>query len=280
MNEINVTSIQRGCVYDGSGVRTTVFLKGCQLRCPWCCNPETQNEAVDYFIDNSKCLHYQSIISPYCSECRYKGGWKSVTVCPFGVCTPLSQLYTPELLLNILLEDNSLFMLSNGGVTFSGGEPLLHAHNLVPVLEKLKMHRINICFETSLVVPFIQLETVIAYVDSFIVDVKLQPEMMLYDDNYLKSIENMTTYIVNNNRSVVFRLVFVNSIAEEYDRISSCLKLLNIDTLDLISCHNLGQKKYEKLNLENRDFTVDIALYDNFAEKLLADGINVNKLKI
>lgn len=74
MKSLEVTNIQRGCVYDGPGVRTTVFLKGCSLCCPWCCNPETITREDAFYIDNSKCLKYQGISSSICNACEKYGG--------------------------------------------------------------------------------------------------------------------------------------------------------------------------------------------------------------
>lgn len=130
MRSLNITSIQRGCLYDGPGVRTTVFLRGCILKCPWCCNPETIFLENDFFLDNSKCLKIKHINSSLCDNCERYGGAISVDNCPFGVSERISDIYPFEDLINELLKDKTLFDATGGGITFSGGEPLLQVADL------------------------------------------------------------------------------------------------------------------------------------------------------
>lgn len=118
MKQLEVTAIQRGCVYDGMGVRTTVFLKGCPFSCPWCCNPETLYSSPLFFIDNQKCIKEKGLSSSLCRKCIRNGGFDTLECCPFGVSEATSRLLSVEELANYLLRDKDLFYLSGGGVTF------------------------------------------------------------------------------------------------------------------------------------------------------------------
>lgn len=149
MNGLNVTSIQRECIHDGPGIRTTVFLKGCIFHCPWCCNPETISKKAQ-FIDNEKCIKLKGIKSIICRNCERYGGRSKIAECPFGVTQPISHYYDADTLFEILLKDEKLYNLSGGGITFSGGEPLLWTKELKPLLQRIKSKNISIYIETTL----------------------------------------------------------------------------------------------------------------------------------
>lgn len=275
---IDVTTIQRGCVYDGAGVRTTVFLYGCPLRCPWCCNPETWALRADY-VDESKCLKAKGVESDICKDCKLYGGSTPVNKCAFGATYgQVNSIATSEIF-ERLAQDFSLMKSSGGGVTFSGGEPLLQAFQLVPLLKSLKENDIDICFETSLFVPEENLYPIFQFADRFIIDLKLQPEMKLNDHKYLRLIkENLLSIpdIIDKQ----FRLVVVNSLIGQVNRICEVLKELEIKKLELLRAHNLGSKKYKKLGLESDDFTADETIFSDFACLLTARGVEITKLTI
>ena len=213
MNKIRITSIQRGCVYDGPGVRTTVFLKGCSLHCPWCCNPETISQSQQWFCDDSKCLVKNGMKSNLCQNCIRCGGESKEQNCPFGVLTPVSDEIEAKQLVELLLKDKELYGES-GGVTFSGGEPLLQAEVLLPVLQVLRKADVNIAFESTLFVPSKKLEIILSQTNTMIVDLKLQREqgnIPIYLSRVRENLELLNEYEIN----ILYRLVFVNSLVED-----------------------------------------------------------------
>ena len=119
---VRITNIQHFSLDDGPGIRTTIFLKGCNLTCPWCCNPENINFEIENYIHNNQ------------KE-------------SFGYDIPLEELEKE------ILKDEVFYSENDGGVTFSGGEPLLQIKELEPLLKSLRSKNINICFETALCVP-------------------------------------------------------------------------------------------------------------------------------
>lgn len=271
MKLLRVTNIQRGCVFDGPGVRTTVFLKGCTLRCPWCCNPETISQKEEWFVDDTKCLFTNGISSEICKACVRIGGVKPITACPFGVTEPTSSDYSVDELYESILRDENLYRVSGGGVTFSGGEPLLQAVGLSPLLERLKEKDINIAFETTLVAPPDCLGIIKNNIDLFIIDVKLQPQMFLNSQNYIIKLLNNLDVLRNYN--TIFRMVYVDEVWTNRQEVTENLLKLGILELELLICHNLGSSKYKKLSLESLDYTSDIANAELFVSFLSENGI-------
>ena len=239
MKPLRITNIQRGCVQDGPGVRTTVFLKGCSLRCPWCCNPEAISFDEQFYLNDEKCLLQKGILSRICDICERNGGAHSITDCPFGVVEAVSADYNIDSLIEILIKDVSLFQETRGGVTFSGGEPVLYAQELLPILTKLKENDINIAFETTLVVPDENISLLRPYVDYWIVDLKLQPQMKLYNEEYFSLISDNLYSISYTN--IWFRMVFVDNINEERKMVINRLHRLGVEKLELLCCHNIAQ---------------------------------------
>lgn len=273
---LRVTNIQRGCVYDGPGVRTTVFLKGCSLHCPWCCNPETISYEEQWFIDDRKCILRQSRFSQLCALCERQDGTRSIHSCPYGVAEPTSHDYSTEELLEILLKDKELYKESHGGVTFSGGEPLLQSEKLVSILSDLKRLNINIALETTLVASKKAMDIVLPYVDFYIVDLKLQPQMKLSDRLYLDSIKNKVSLL--RDKQKCFRMVFVDEVFDYKEEVLNTLLHLNIDRIELLLYHNLGEKKYAKLTMKNEQFLADARKADSFGNYLVKNGIDSSML--
>lgn len=278
MKPLRVTNIQRGCVNDGPGMRTTVFLKGCTLRCPWCCNPETQSYEVDEFIDDEKCIFLHGQQSLLCSNCERVGGAESTECCPFGVVEKTSNDYSATELLEILYKDKSLYQNTHGGVTFSGGEPLLQAEQLLPILTQLRCSGINVAFETSLVSPHNKLSLVYRDVDIWLVDVKLQPQMLLYDTQYFEELTRQL--FILRDASLIFRIVFVNELWDVRTDVLRQLLKLKITKIEVLLCHNLGKKKYQRLSLINTDYTADSALANDFVCFLVSQKIDAVLLSI
>ena len=245
MKQLRVTNIQRGCVYDGPGVRTTVFLKGCPLRCPWCCNPETQTFDEEYFVDNEKCLFYKGEQSTQCVNCVRRGGTESINRCLFGVCEKTCKDYEYMELLDVLSHDISLYQLSDGGVTFSGGEPLMQTEPLSHLIEVLHLKGINVAIETSFYSNTINVRKLNPFVDCWIVDLKLQPQTKLDNKEYFEIIYN--NYLEIRGKNLINRLVFVNEVNMCREKVVQKLRELGVNNVELILCHNLGKRKYEKL---------------------------------
>lgn len=247
-DKILVGNIQRFCVNDGPGIRTTVFLKGCSLKCPWCSNPENIKPIIEYYIENE-------------------------------LSKSFGKYYSSDELFNLIMKD-ILYYDSDGGVTFSGGEPLLQSKRLIYLLKKLRKENINICFETSLNVANENLIDIIDYVDLFYVDIKILDKNVLKSklngniDNYYKNIETL----FKNNKKIIFRipLVYEYTYTKPNTRlILNFLKKYKPVKVEIFSVHNLGEKKYKLLDLNYQRFNKisgdDLTYLCNSIKKLNID---------
>ena len=155
-----IFDIAKGSFVDGPGVRTTVFFKGCPLRCIWCHNPESQHLEAERFFFPERCIR--------CGRCEQD------LECVSGARRPVGRTYTSNDLVDILLQDKPYYDSTGGGVTFSGGEPLLFISYLREVLSRLKPSGIHIAVQTAGHFDFEQFHDEIArYVDLIYYDLKI-----------------------------------------------------------------------------------------------------------
>lgn len=246
---ILIGNLQRFSLHDGPGIRTTVFLIGCSLRCPWCCNPENLS-----------------------GELREKYGFDNSTV--------KSDCYTLKEVYDILIRDKT-FYASGGGITYSGGEALLQADKLLPLIRQFNSEGINQCIETGLFAPKESLETVIPYIDEFYVDIKiLQPEQcrnILGGDVYLYK-DNLEV-LKQSGADVTFRMPLVAPYTineENLQLISETLERYGAKKIEIFRVHNLAEKKYKKIGIDfNRFDDVSEAFIESWKEKLRGIVANV-----
>ncbi len=254
MSEIRITNIQRMCFHDGPGLRTTVFLKGCNLHCPWCSNPENLSYAIEDFFKDGVAGKYGR---DYCSE----------------------KLYTE------IIKDKA-FWGKEGGVTFSGGEALLQSSELVELFKLLKNEGINIAVETALFVPKQNLTVILEYIDHLIVDVKILDEKRCKDvlgGNLSTYLENVD-YAYKKGKINVFRI----PLCYEYtfnennrDALLSFLKRYKDVPTQIFSVHNLGENKYLSLGMKPwNEISVKDSDVEAFMLDLLKIGLKAEVLKI
>lgn len=152
-----VFDIKEFAVFDGPGIRTTVFMKGCPLHCMWCHNPEGLSPRTEIMVSTAACTHCNACVN-VCpkkpltapaqpADCMLCG--KCVPVCKGGLRKFAGKEWTVPALAERLIRDKDVYELSDGGVTFSGGEPFLQWPFVSEVLKKLKEAHVHTAIETS-----------------------------------------------------------------------------------------------------------------------------------
>ena len=178
--------VSHGTTHDGPGMRTTVFVKGCPLRCRWCQNPESWIPENEVWWDGTKCIGCGSCLADCPSgalsagpdgisidrkACRRCGACASA--CPAGAMSWQGTLWTMDELLHEVLKDRAYYDQFGGGVTVSGGEPLLRADFVAAFFRRLHEEGVNTALDTCGCAPDSALEKVLPFADNVLYDVKL-----------------------------------------------------------------------------------------------------------
>jgi pyruvate formate lyase activating enzyme len=249
-----ITDIQRASVHDGPGYRTTVFLKGCPLRCAWCHNPETINPKPETLLYPEKCIG--------CNMCD-KGCFSGARV----VC---GREVSPEQLFDELVSDIPYYK-NGGGVTFSGGEPLMQKEFLKEMIRLCKSKNINVAVETSLMIFD---KDILSSVDLIIADLKIWDNAL---HKKYTGVDNLQ--IIENFRRadslgvrMIARTPIIPEIEQDIDKISEFLhSLKNLVRYELLPYHPLGLPKYEALGLDKPQFTIPTDQYMKELKKYVID---------
>jgi pyruvate formate lyase activating enzyme len=265
-----ITTIQRMSIHDGPGIRSTIFMKGCNLRCMWCHNPETFFFQPEIEWIKSKCISCAACIS-HCphgaltfdaGEMRYiKTECTNCMNClPF--CYPealrvIGREITPEQALAEVEEDFPYFEKSNGGVTISGGEPLMQWEFVKETLKGFKRRGIHTAIETNLNVSWAVIEKVLPWVDLVMADIKIMDSRKHVEwtgstnTRILKNILNLD----KSSISYCLRTPVVPGVNDNDEAIGVLAEfvstLSNIERYELLPFHPLADSKYQNLGIRN-----------------------------
>ena len=240
-----IFEIKRFAVHDGDGIRTTVFFKGCPLRCVWCHNPEGLSSAPQIARYTHKCIG--------CGECNKEG------FVPEDCIGDAQILYgkeiTVEELLPALLEDRDFYENSGGGVTLSGGECLMQADFCTELLMRLKENGIHTAVDTCGFVSKNVLDKLIPYTDVFLYDVKAYDEDVHIKCTGLSNkqiLENLI-YLNSIGKDIEIRIPYVPDYNDgQIEKIACFLaQLNNITKIRVLPYHNYASSKYEAMNMAN-----------------------------
>ena len=239
-----IADVQRASVHDGPGLRTTVFFKGCPLRCEWCHNPECIRREPELLLYPDKCIG--------CGRCS-EG-------CYAGARVLCGKEMTSDALLSEILLDKPYYG-ELGGVTFSGGEPLLQKDFLLEIIGKCKAEGINTAVETSL---FIYDEEVFSSLDLVMADLKI------FDDETHKRYTGVSVEVIKENFRrldslgvpIIARTPVIPEIDQGIPEISEFLRgLRSVIQYELLPYHPLGESKRQALGLPPSEFTVPTKEY-------------------
>lgn len=285
-----IFDIKRYAINDGPGIRVTIFLKGCPLSCVWCHNPESISLKHQKMYDANKCIG--------CSECvkACPQGALELTeegivtdseacdlcgicaeVCPTKAIEMSGCVVTVEGLLEIIERERVFFDNSGGGVTISGGEPLLHAEFTLKLLQecgKRSIHRVvdTTGFAKRDILLKIAKETDLFLYDLKHMDAKEHKKWTGVDNKLI--LENLNT-LAEIGANIVIRIPFINGVNTDEVNVRETAKFISSlsgapKLVNLLPFHNIAQKKHEKLgqSCELNSMTAP-------TEKELADAITI-----
>lgn len=253
MDTAIIFDIQRNSFVDGPGIRTTVFFKGCNLKCKWCHNPESQSSKPQILFYKDKCTG--------CGRCAGITERDTDFVCFNDAKQICGKQYTVDEVFRIVEKDKPFYEASNGGVTFSGGECMLQIDFLYEILKKCKENNIHTAVDTAGFVPWEYFARILPYTDVFLYDIKalnskiheafvgVSNELILSDLKKLFECE----------ASVIIRIPIIpsfNDSAEEMQSIKHFLAPYRPRKIELLPYHKMGEHKYSALGLNMTSFEV------------------------
>lgn len=238
-----VTDIERGATFDGPGIRTVVYFKGCPLRCLWCSNPETQkleNEFWDY--EGSLYKGNRTL----CSDC--------IATSTSSTLKQVAKDMTLEEVFTIVMKDENFYRNSGGGVTLSGGEVLVNSAFAIKLFEKLKDEYVNTTIETTGYGSYKELEKLAKLTDTILFDIKHM------DSGKHKKYTAVSNEIILENltklskwhKKIIMRFPFIKGVNDDEKNIhetAKFLKKLNLLEVNILPYHTMGLEKYRKLRM-------------------------------
>ena len=261
-----VFDIQRCCYNDGPGLRTTVFLKGCQLRCAWCHNPESFRKAPQLRYFSRKCVACGRCVD-VCpqkvhsirdgrhqldfSKCTACGG--CLKSCPAGALEVLGKEMTAQEVMATVLRDRAYYDMSGGGVTFSGGEPTFQPDFLLELLTLAKEAGIHTCLETNGFIPKSILEPLTDLVDLFLLDYKItDPSALQSYTGASGNLWNCTLEALQRaGKEAVLRLPVIPGINDDEAHFREAARMKRdhpcIREIQIMPYHSIGAEKWTQL---------------------------------
>ena len=250
-----VFDIKEFALNDGDGIRTTVFLKGCPLRCIWCHNPEGLSPAPELYIKTNGCRECGLCKTP-CNHPECKSLGRCTKICPVDLISVVGKSYTANELCEKLLRGASILNSSGGGVTISGGEPLLQSDFVIDVLKKLKGH-VHRAIETSGYADASIFSKVVSECDAVMMDIKLIDDDLhkKYTGVSNKKILENARYLMNCGTPYVFRIPLIPGITDTEENLSEISDFVGNSRVELLSYNTLAPAKYRSVG---RKFTTEI----------------------
>lgn len=262
-----IFNIQRFSIHDGPGIRTTVFLKGCNLKCAWCHNPESMMKRPQISVDDKQCnscgkcaavcprgVHKLDIEGAHqinteaCSLCG-----ACVKECPAAAITVIGQEYTPMEVCELVRKDKIYYEHSGGGVTFSGGEPTFQYEFLLALLKLAKDEQLHVCLETNGMLAQSHLLELSRFVDVFLFDFKH------YDDQLHQKYTGVSNQPILKNlellnqieKAIILRCPIIpgiNDTSAHFEAIRLLKQKYNhIGKVELMPYHEIGVAKWGNL---------------------------------
>lgn len=264
-----IFNIQRNCIHDGPGIRTSVFIKGCPLRCQWCCNPESQTQNPELAFLPFRCvacgrcmekcperaIHPDQAGRPVRDHKLCVSCGMCVSACPHYAWKHYGKWMSTDEVFDEVLRDELFYRISGGGVTFTGGEPMGQREFLRALLKCGRYHGIHTALQTCGYASEEYIESIFPLVDLFLMDLK---HMDSAEHQRLTGVGNELIlanirWLSDRGAQVVYRIPLVpgyNDTSENMHQTGQFVKLLGAKGLILLAFHQLGAPKYNYLQAD------------------------------
>lgn len=296
-NKAVVTNIQKFSVHDGPGIRSIIFFKGCPLECQWCANPENINPKPQLMVHKSKCIGcglcvdsceksaivagdgFVEVIRSQCQSCG-----KCTTVCSSHARVLKGELLTIDEVKRVIDKDLPFYKNSGGGITFSGGEPMLHPDFIVDIAREYRNKGLNSAIETCGCVPWENFEKVKEWIDLFLFDLKFMDcgkhEKYCKQGNEL-ILANLQKLCESNR--VIIRMPIIPGVNDTNQDIALAGEFLSkmknkIEAIHCLPYHNFGISKYDALSMDYQLLNVKMpnaAYMENIKQMLELHGLEI-----
>jgi len=266
-----VFNIQRFSISDGPGIRTTVFMKGCNMRCFWCHNPESQELHPQIQLFPQKCIgclkcvkicpHHAQLfeqgkriyLRSLCVNCG-----KCAEVCNSQALVLIGKEMTVSEVMEKVTRDLPFYKISKGGVTFSGGEPLEQADFLRALLIECKKQNIHTAVDTAGNVSWEEFEKILQYTDLFLYDIKCmdnEKHKQATGAENIRILENLRLIqSAGFQNEIWIRIPIIPGINDNEEEAKKVVNFIRefkgISKIDLLPFHKMGKEKYESLGME------------------------------
>lgn len=302
-----VFDVQRGSMHDGPGIRTTVFLKGCPLRCTWCHNPESRRMKPQLGFDPDKCIGCRAcglacandvhqFVANASGAVIHTVAWQQclgdghcVAVCPADALRLYGRTQTVEAIMAEVVKDRVYFAASGGGLTLSGGEPTVQADFCVALLKAARAAGIATCVETCGIGSRNDYERLLPLTDIFLFDYKatgsdLHRELTgVPDDRILGNLRWLHT----NGAQIILRCPMIPEVNDSDEHLAAIAamarELPGLRAVEILPYHNTGVGKYDRIGEERpriKTFVPDSACRARWRSALLSAGCPDNQLVI
>jgi pyruvate formate lyase activating enzyme len=248
-----VFNIQRFSLQDGPGLRTTVFMKGCPLQCQWCHNPESQSPRQEFVRLPQRCMRCERCTDEELANPVVTGRTvDDVDECPTGALQTVGQVMRPAELVATVLRDRIFFDESHGGVTFSGGEPLMQAPFVIECLRLLKIEGVHTALDTSGFAKWPRLAVAAAHASLVLYDLKLM------DDQRHRAATGVSNQLILQNlwalaqvhTNVRIRVPIIPGVNDDAANLEATAaflaRLSTIRHVDLLPYHATGEAKFAR----------------------------------
>lgn len=261
MDQGLVFNIQRYSLNDGTGIRTIIFLKGCPLRCEWCSNPESLESYAQIVFKAEACIDCGKCQGLH-KEIKEKGGsivaecgsdeYERASHCPTEALEIIGHYKTIDEILREIEKDREFYDTSKGGVTISGGEPLLQSDFVSPLIDAIKKKHIHVAIETTGFAPWEKAQEVLKKCDLILFDVKHMDAEKHRQSTGIsnKVIQENLRKIAAIHDNIIIRIPLIGGINNDEENIHEVTDLaleLGIKEIHLLPYHRFGESKYDKL---------------------------------